>query len=277
MPHVELPQAEFKVVMLGDTNTGKTSLVLRFAEGHFRPNARAPTVGAFFITKRLQVSNMTCKIQIWDTAGQAQFQRMGKMYYQTAAAVLICYDTTSRSSYDCMKLWIEEVQRNISAGSIVICIVATKCDLAASVVSNEEVETLAYAMGAMFMETSAKMDTNVTKLFRKVTERVLEYQQGGKQRIPVTPGAKVQDGRVVKGNGDEPVAMPPLSSSHSTSTTATNTPSKKKQQQHKLQQRRDKRTKERELEEQASNMCQPNLMMCGIMPAHQTANFCIIL
>ena len=52
MPHIELPQAEFKVVMLGDTFTGKTSLVLRFAEGYFRESGRSPTVGAFFVTKR---------------------------------------------------------------------------------------------------------------------------------------------------------------------------------------------------------------------------------
>jgi GTPase SAR1 family protein len=52
MPHVELPQAEFKVVMLGDTFTGKTSLVVRFVEGYFRESGRSATVGAFFVTKR---------------------------------------------------------------------------------------------------------------------------------------------------------------------------------------------------------------------------------
>jgi len=51
MPHVELPQAEFKVVILGDTNTGKTSLVLRFAEGYYRNEARSATMGAFFYNK----------------------------------------------------------------------------------------------------------------------------------------------------------------------------------------------------------------------------------
>ena len=52
MPHVDMPQAEFKVVMLGDTFTGKTSLVLRFVEGYFRESGRSATVGAFFVTKR---------------------------------------------------------------------------------------------------------------------------------------------------------------------------------------------------------------------------------
>lgn len=113
MPHVELPQAEFKVVMLGETFTGKTSLVLRFAEGYYRDSARNPTVGAFFITKRLTVSvpvkdgeepqPITAKLAIWDTAGQEQFKRLAPMYYKNAAAAIICYDVTSPKSYETLE------------------------------------------------------------------------------------------------------------------------------------------------------------------------------
>ena len=71
-----------QLVMLGETFTGKTSLVLRFAEGYYRESSRNPTVGAFFITKRLTVQGMTAKIQIWDTAGQEQFKKLAPMYYK---------------------------------------------------------------------------------------------------------------------------------------------------------------------------------------------------
>lgn len=123
MPHVELPQAEFKVVMLGETFTGKTSLVLRFAEGYYRDSARNPTVGAFFITKRLTVNMqqqqhdgtgdgndenaepapITAKLQIWDTAGQEQFKMLAPMYYKDAAAAVICYDVTSPKSFETLE------------------------------------------------------------------------------------------------------------------------------------------------------------------------------
>lgn len=96
--------------MLGDTNVGKTSLVLRFAEGYYRENSRSPTVGAFFITKRLLTeSGITCKVQIWDTAGQAQFRKMAPMYYKTAAAAILCYDVCNTKSFDCVKEWVEEL------------------------------------------------------------------------------------------------------------------------------------------------------------------------
>jgi small GTP-binding protein len=130
MPHVELPQADFKVVMLGETFTGKTSLVLRFAEGYYRDSARNPTVGAFFITKRLTVNMhqrqlrrqqqqqqqqddendendepvpITAKLQIWDTAGQEHFKKLAPMYYKDAAAAIICYDVTSPKSFETLE------------------------------------------------------------------------------------------------------------------------------------------------------------------------------
>jgi len=105
MPHVDLPQAEFKVCLLGDSFTGKTSLVLRFAEGYYRESARSATVGAFFITKRLSVpsAGLTCKIQIWDTAGQEMFKPLAPMYYQSAAAAILCFDPTAPKSLDTLK------------------------------------------------------------------------------------------------------------------------------------------------------------------------------
>jgi small GTP-binding protein len=89
--------------MLGETFTGKTSLALRFAEGYYRDSARNPTVGAFFITKKLTVNDVTAKIQIWDTAGQEQFKRLAPMYYKNAAAAIVCYDVTSPKSYETLE------------------------------------------------------------------------------------------------------------------------------------------------------------------------------
>lgn len=217
MPHVELPQAEFKVVMLGDTNAGKTSLVLRFAEGYYRDGARSSTVGAFFITKRIQTSGgITCKIQIWDTAGQKQFRAMAPMYYRNAAAAIVCYDVTSQKSYKIMKEWLDELHRNVPAGSIVIAIAGTKTDLTYTALSDTlvptiDAEQLAASLGAIFVDTSAKTNSNVNDLFQRVAERVLQFRENARREgtdangsgagyggIPVTPGASIENGKVVK-------------------------------------------------------------------------------
>ncbi len=132
MPHVELPQTEFKVVVLGDTNVGKTSLVLRFTEGYYRENSRSPTVGAFFLTKRVQTSSgITAKVQIWDTAGQAQFRKMAPIYWRNSAAILLCYDVSNVQSWNVALEWLKELRydKNVLEKNIVLAMVATKSDL----------------------------------------------------------------------------------------------------------------------------------------------------
>mmetsp|Transcript_7139 Transcript_7139/g.17410 ORF Transcript_7139/g.17410 Transcript_7139/m.17410 type:complete len:294 (-) Transcript_7139:1487-2368(-) len=192
MPHVELPQAEFKLVMLGETFTGKTSLVLRFAEGYYRESSRNPTVGAFFITKRLTVQGMTAKIQIWDTAGQEQFKKLAPMYYKNAAAAIICYDVTSPKSFETLEYWMNKLQQNVPPGGIVIAMCATKCDLEEDP-DTSQAEKLAEETGAIFLKTSSKTNSNVHSLFQKVTERVMDYQRKNaglsNAEIPVTLGA----------------------------------------------------------------------------------------
>lgn len=189
--------------MLGDSQTGKTSLVLRFVEGSYR-NDRPPTVGAFFITKRLQAQGITCKLQIWDTAGQPQFRPLAKMYYDHAAAAILCFDVQSHSSWQVTKFWLEELHRNVPAGSIVLCLCACKTDsMTPHVVSTSEAKELAAANGAMFVETSAKQDHNVQLVFSRVAERVLHFQRKNREtginKIPVTPGAAIGgNGQVVK-------------------------------------------------------------------------------
>jgi len=159
--------------MLGETYTGKTSLVLRFAEGRYRENSIDPTVGATFITKRLTVQGVTAKIQIWDTAGQEQFKRLAPMYYKNARAAILCYDVTSPKSFETLQYWMNELQQNKTEGGIVIAMCATKCDLDTDP-DTSQADALAAQTGSIFMKTSSKTNSNVQLLFQKVMERVLD-------------------------------------------------------------------------------------------------------
>ena len=197
MPHVELPAAEFKVVLLGSSHIGKSSLVTRFSEGYYRENSRQPTVGAAFVTKRIQSSeNVTCKVQIWDTAGQPNFKAMASMFYKDAAAVIVCYDVGCRKSFDEMREWLDELRQKTTAGEVVVAIAALKADLmmqqdvnydASSFVPEREVEQLADALGLIYLPTSAKADQNVRELFQRVADQVLQNHR---------------DARIHKRNGD---------------------------------------------------------------------------
>ena len=179
-------------MVLGDSNTGKTSLVLRFVEGHYRAEARSATIGAFFLTKRLTVNSITCKMLLWDTAGQAQFQKLARTYYNTAAAAILTYDVSQPASLHRLLQFLDEVQRNTVGRRIVIAIAACKCDLPAAPGLQDEARRLADSVGALYLETSSKTNVGVYDLFSHIAERVLACQadaaNGTGLPIPVTTG-----------------------------------------------------------------------------------------
>ncbi|KAL7579931.1 hypothetical protein ACA910_004931 [Epithemia clementina (nom. ined.)] len=200
MPHVEVPSAEFKVVLLGDTNTGKTCLVLRLVEGSFRPSGRSATVGAFFLTKRLTVNNITCKMLLWDTAGQEQFQRLAKTYYQNAAAAIICYDISNPRSLARLKKSLDELNRYKQNSPMVLTIAACKSDLSSVPGLEEEAKRMAKAYDAIYVRTSAKANKGVFEVFQKTAARVLEWHElavaGQARPLHVTVGALTQRERL---------------------------------------------------------------------------------
>jgi small GTP-binding protein len=215
MPHVELPSAEFKVVLLGDTNTGKTCLVLRLVEGSYKPLARSSTVGAFFLTKRLTVNNITCKMLLWDTAGQEQFQKLAVTYYQHAAAAIVCYDASNPHSVVRLRRSLQELDKYIKQNHtpMVLAVAACKCDLQTSSSSSTassggggsgaipppgleaEARRIAKSYDALYFPyTSAKMNQGVTEVFTKTAARVLEWHElavtGQARPLPVTVGSQ---------------------------------------------------------------------------------------
>lgn len=166
--------------------------MLRFVEGHYRAEARSATIGAFFLTKRLTVNSITCKMLLWDTAGQAQFQKLAKTYYNAAAAAILTYDVSQPASLHRLIQLLEEVQRNTVGRRIVIAIAACKCDLPAAPGLQEEARRLADSAGALYLETSSKNNVGVHDLFSHTAERVLGWQaeaiNGTGLPIPVTTG-----------------------------------------------------------------------------------------
>lgn len=187
---------------MGDSNTGKTSLVLRFVEGHYR-DSRGATVGAFFLTKRLTLDKMTCKLLLWDTAGQEQFQKLAVTYYRQAAAAIVCFDVSRPAAEQMARLqaWLDQIHFHLASAShrIVLCVAACKGDLPAAEGLEEQAQALAERYGALYMKTSAKSNYNVTAVFQRTAEFVLHYQQeaiNGKGRpIPVTLGMSMSTPR----------------------------------------------------------------------------------
>eukprot|EP01040_Poterioochromonas_malhamensis_P013790 gene13790-15207_t len=118
---------EVKVVLLGDTGVGKSSLVLRFVTNNFKPYSES-TIGASFMSKLITVNSKPIKFQIWDTAGQEKYHSLAPMYYRGAAAAILVYDITRMSTFRTLQNWVEEL-RSKGPKDIALAIAGNKADL----------------------------------------------------------------------------------------------------------------------------------------------------
>merc|ERR1712086_49441 len=162
---------QFKLVLLGDSAVGKSSLVLRFVRGQFFEYQES-TIGAAFLTQNVSLNDYTVKFEIWDTAGQERYHSLAPMYYRGAAAAVVVYDITNADSFVRAKSWVKELQRQGSP-NIVIALAGNKCDLATKrKVEASESSEYAKDNGLFFMETSAKTALNVEELFKAIAKKL---------------------------------------------------------------------------------------------------------
>eukprot|EP00128_Syssomonas_multiformis_P001077 Colp12_sorted_trinity150504_noHs@25975 len=167
---------QFKLVLLGESAVGKSSLVLRFVKGQFHEYQES-TIGAAFLTQTVCLDDTTVKFEIWDTAGQERYHSLAPMYYRTAQAAIVAYDVTNADTFGRAKTWVKELQRQAST-NIVIALAGNKADLAANrAVEYEEAQAYAEENGLLFMETSAKTAMNVNEIFLAIARKLPKNEQ----------------------------------------------------------------------------------------------------
>ncbi|KAM6373666.1 ras-related protein Rab-5A isoform 1-T6 [Alca torda] len=164
---------QFKLVLLGESAVGKSSLVLRFVKGQFH-EFQESTIGAAFLTQTVCLDDTTVKFEIWDTAGQERYHSLAPMYYRGAQAAIVVYDITNEESFARAKNWVKELQRQASP-NIVIALAGNKADLANKrAVDFQEAQAYADDNSLLFMETSAKTSMNVNEIFMAIECRCLK-------------------------------------------------------------------------------------------------------
>jgi Ras-related protein Rab-21 len=167
----------FKVVLLGEGGTGKTSLVLRFVEDKFNER-HITTLQASFLQKKINVGGRRIQLAIWDTAGQERFHALGPIYYRDANGAILVYDITDKDSFQKVKNWVKELKKMLG-NDICLSIAGNKTDLDRQrTVSPEEAEHYAALVGATNFFTSAKNNVNIEELFLDLSERMVAASEG---------------------------------------------------------------------------------------------------
>lgn len=173
----DIPNPSYKVVVLGDSSVGKTSLVHRFTTDQFNTSL-ANTIGAAFITKDYdsKTSERTIRFEIWDTAGQERYRSLTPMYYRNSRVALVCYDLTDiEDSFPKGKYWIDQLKLNNDSSdedNIRIILVGTKSDLAGPVNSRIVNEFIEANSDIDHFVTSSKTGEGVTLIFDNIIDKI---------------------------------------------------------------------------------------------------------
>jgi len=161
----------FKILLLGSQGVGKSSLLGRFADNEFLDSYRT-TVGVDFKIRTIEIDDKTIKLQLWDTAGQERFKTVTNTYFRGAHGVILVYDVTDQKTFTQIgDYWLNEVYNNAPENAVLM-IVGNKCDLSNRAVQTKQGKDFAQAKEALFLETSAKEDTNVSKAFVSLAETI---------------------------------------------------------------------------------------------------------
>ena len=171
----------FKILLLGNSEVGKTSFILRFCEDKFIADS-ITTIGLDAKTKFIKMNNKKIQLIIWDTAGQERFKALCKNTFKGADGIILMYGVNNKESFKGIREWINNIKEHSDINKIGIIIIGNKCDLEKSKweVDDEMVESFKQKEDIEIIEASAKNNVNVSESFTKLVNRMMQLNLGKK-------------------------------------------------------------------------------------------------
>ena len=174
-----------KLILIGDSGVGKTSLLNRFVTEEFSQTYKA-TIGADFMRKEIVVDDKHVSLQLWDTAGQERFQSLGSSFYRGADACILVYDITLQKSFDSIISWKQEFLSQCGPNNpetFPFMVVGNKCDLEVDrAVSLAKSNQWARDQDLPLIEASAKDNIRIEEIFIEIAKKTLKRE---KVTVPV--------------------------------------------------------------------------------------------
>jgi len=164
----------FKVLLIGDSGVGKSSILLRWVDDEFEEDHPA-TIGVDFKTKMMSLDSKRINLTIWDTAGQEKFRSLTSSYYRGTHGIILVYDVTKRPSFAALEHWLNEIQIYATNPDVILLLVGNKIDKQAErEVTREEGQRFARSKAMLFMECSAKTKLGIQQAFEELVQKILE-------------------------------------------------------------------------------------------------------
>lgn len=157
-----------KLLILGDSGVGKSSILVRYTEEKFN-HSHIATIGLDFKTKTIEIEGKQLEMQIWDTAGTEKFRVITKTYYQRCSGIIIAYDCSNQKSFDNVSKWIEQIKSNVE-DEVPKVLIACKIDRPDRKISKSDGENLAKTLNISYFETSAKSNIGIQETFNHLAQ-----------------------------------------------------------------------------------------------------------
>ncbi|CAM9262120.1 unnamed protein product [Chrysoparadoxa australica] len=186
-----------RVLMVGDSSVGKTSIVLRYDKRGYNPKF-STTIGVDYSDRMVDLDGKTVKLQIWDTAGQERFHSLTTSFFKRAEGFVLVYDVCSRASFESLDRWMKDAKdQGKKDCDIVIC--GNKCDVRAGSRSVQESEGKEFASQHMvpYFETSAKDNINIDEVFYLLARSImtrLDRERSEGEANESSPTVKIGEG-----------------------------------------------------------------------------------
>lgn len=187
-----------KILTLGDSLVGKTSIIRRYLEDRFEENTLS-TIGIDFKSKYIKIGKTTVKVLLWDTAGQEKFQDTTKQYYKNANGALLVFDITEKKSFERVAYWYNQLKNNTKIEDLYVVLVGNKKDNEAErKVTVEEINEYSKKNNIKYFEVSAKSNIGINNLFdnafkstlKKVIEKSEDAESENDDKISLSAFSK---------------------------------------------------------------------------------------
>ena len=165
-------QIVLKLLLLGDSSVGKTSILLKYISNKFDESSIS-TVGVDYMDKIIDYNKFKIKLQIWDTSGEEKFRTITKNFYRNADGLLVVFDLTKKESYDHIKSWLDEAKENNDKLKTIL--IGNKLDLKDErIVAIDVAKQFAEKNNLKYIETSAKDGTNINESFQAIIDLLFD-------------------------------------------------------------------------------------------------------
>ena len=194
----------FKFLILGDSQIGKTSILERYVNDSFKENYLV-TVGVDKRFKYLKVNGFDMDLTLSDTAGQERFRSLSKMSYKNADGILVGFALNSPETLQSVDFWIDQINNNTNKdANVSLVLFGNKCDDEKNIsVKKEKIDEISSKYGLKYFETSAKLNINIKNIFEHLVKETI-IKKGLLTKIGLNNNSNIDEIEIVEKENQRP-------------------------------------------------------------------------